>query len=314
MKKQKLLFGVLFLFACAPQNITSPSSSQSIVEPSAALVLPSETPLPTQTEIPTSTPAPPTNTLIPPTPTLNYIATVDSQVLSINGTLEVLNSQNSDLVQENATLQAEINSLQSQLAAAQTQQASSSSSSSSSSSVYPNTRWPEGVADVVFLERSLVWEVKGYNNLDRPIMEIYEPRVKFQMGDILQVYTKRIAADGGGTYYEVFDPDGAVTIVLFVRSQDIHVIDPDSSDPYNVVTATSVDKAYLWEIVSTNDKGIPLMQVHIPRYVFTSGEYVKVILEGVKADGGGLFIKVYDPNHKYPKVLYLQLTDLQLNN
>jgi hypothetical protein len=83
---------------------------------------------------------------------------------------------------------------------------------------------PEGV---VFSEvtggKAVMRYIKEYNSQGRPIMKIVEPRVVLRDGDETWIYPTPIITDGGNPYYEIYDPDGIVTEVLYARVEDLYI-------------------------------------------------------------------------------------------
>lgn len=305
MKKWIALIGMVLIAGCSTSDLID-NTQQPTISPTTNITTPSPdayatnwanliSALTAQSDMLTALP---TTTPIPVTPLEPILLTLEAQNVEMQRTLEALGN-------ENQSLQADVDRLNVQLQAAQSQTVQNPTSS-----VIDGQAWPEGVTDVVFVERSHVWGVVGKNNLDRPIMEVYQPRIDFMAGQILQVYTKRIKVDGGGIFYEIFDPDGVVSVVLYLRDTDIRFIDSTSLHPYNVIDITAKNETNLYYVVSLNKNNIPLIQTLVPRITFGIGAYIDVYVEPVLADGGSKYLKVYDPNRKYGLEVYLLLEDI----
>ena len=67
----------------------------------------------------------------------------------------------------------------------------------------------------VIAEKTVLWQIKSYNKKGYAIMRIREPRIRYERGEILQVYASGgeedgplYRTDGADYYYRIFDPDG----------------------------------------------------------------------------------------------------------
>lgn len=67
----------------------------------------------------------------------------------------------------------------------------------------------------VIAEKTVLWQIKSYNKKGYAIMRVREPRIRYERGEILQVYAlggeedgPLYRTDGADYYYRIFDPDG----------------------------------------------------------------------------------------------------------
>ena len=81
------------------------------------------------------------------------------------------------------------------------------------------TKYPSNVAVAEFREKSLVWVQKGTDDGGKPIMVIYEPRIKYQGGEEELVIPKVIIGTGGTHFFAIYDPDGKSS--AYVREKDV---------------------------------------------------------------------------------------------
>ncbi|HKJ27790.1 MAG TPA: hypothetical protein VJ965_09145 [Anaerolineales bacterium] len=264
----------------------------------------------------TPTPVPPTETQIPPqayTPT----STLGQEIIILTHETPdiILTSANLQIAQNNldltqaanqiATLESQSDILKTQLAAASTQAASagSSSSSSSSTSSSGNYNIPSNVYTVTTTTKAVIYITKRDNDAGYPIMQIYEPRVKFPPGTLTWVYKEVIRADGADYFYQSYDPDGQSELKAYFRLQDIQVRLPSGSPnpfnyPANVAKGEFKEKAVAHYANGYDSGDKPIMEVYEPRIKYEKGKTELLITEFVIATGGSHWYPIYDPDGK----------------
>ena len=80
---------------------------------------------------------------------------------------------------------------------------------------------PLDVAKAEFVIKANLREIRAYNDSGIPIMGIPDDRVIFEAGDSIWIYPRPIESDGGTIYFQIYDPDGNVSRILYVRDKDI---------------------------------------------------------------------------------------------
>jgi hypothetical protein len=80
---------------------------------------------------------------------------------------------------------------------------------------------PLDVAKAEFVIKANLRELKKYNDKGVPIMGIPDERVIFQAGDSIWIYPIPIISDGGTIFYQIYDPDGNVSRILYARDKDL---------------------------------------------------------------------------------------------
>ena len=67
----------------------------------------------------------------------------------------------------------------------------------------------------VIAEKTVLRQIKSYNKKGDAIMRVREPRIRYERGELLQVYSSGgeddgplYRTDGADYYYRIFDPDG----------------------------------------------------------------------------------------------------------
>ncbi|MDH5606095.1 MAG: hypothetical protein OEY93_04345 [Anaerolineae bacterium] len=165
-------------------------------------------------------------------------------------------------------------------------------------------------------EKTNLRSEKSTNNAGKPIMKIHEPRIQFDAGEKLAVYDTVTFADGGEPYYEIYDSDGVVTVVLYVRARDVRqeggASDGSGKLPFGVVYAQVLEKTNLRETNEKNKAGKPIMEIKEPRVQFQEGDIFYVYDNKIEADGADIYHEVYDPENKYKGVLYARAKDLKV--
>lgn len=160
----------------------------------------------------TDTPGLPFDLLTPPVET----AQPDQEMLllidSLNASLEMKETEIANLAAEIALRDQEIAAYQAD---------ATLNAITPTATLWPTsatTSTPSNVMTVVAKLKLNLRYYKKLNNVGKPIMLIYEPRVQYFEGDAFQVLKSAIQVDGGGRYYQVVGPRGAG---LYVRSTDI---------------------------------------------------------------------------------------------
>ncbi|MEN8242471.1 MAG: hypothetical protein ABFS17_11155 [Chloroflexota bacterium] len=289
MKNKFFLLILIVLTACsaAPEIQENPPNQQDSIS------LPS-----------TNTPLVQTPTL-PPTATIPLTATSPNQVMVMTNEEPdlVATSLNFQIDEYELTLTAaanQIETLQSQrstLIPAATS-ASSSSSSSSSGYVIPSNVYTVTIIDDAFLEIT-----KMNNNKDAPIMEQVQPQIRLDPGFQTWVYKSHIAADGGGRYYEVYDPDGQSAARYYLRAIDIQIrmsygSPPPATYPMDVVKVKATSNVIAYYAIGLDSKGKPIMEAFQPRLTYGIGDTIFVHASRVLATGNMRFLALYDPDGK----------------
>ncbi|MEK6221255.1 MAG: hypothetical protein N2D54_03310 [Chloroflexota bacterium] len=200
--KRVLLFLTIILAACGP---TEPQPNQNPPAPSA-------------TPAPTSTPAPlvsqPDDSAAEDI--ANLQATVESALLSLTASAN-----------QAASLQSQVDDLQSQIDANQavvpivsgsssTTGSGASTSGGGGTEFIPTPTTPANVIAVKVKVKANLREIAKYTN-NKPVMEIYEPRIQFAPGEWILVYKPAIVASDGEELYPVYSPRGRG---LYIRVGD----------------------------------------------------------------------------------------------
>lgn len=171
---------------------------------------------------------------------------------------------------------------------------------------------PKHILTVTFTNKSALRVVKTFNAAGKPVMKIFEPRIVFNPGDYTFVKPTPVQADGGDIFYELYDPDGEVTIVTYIRAIDIQLRTNHESIPVDVVKAKFTTDALLRVEDGTNASGKPIMKIYEPRVNFSAGAYIWIYANPVTADGGALYYKVYDSSGTYGKTVYIRKQDVSI--
>jgi hypothetical protein len=146
-----------------------------------------------------------------------------------------------------------------------------------------------------------------------------KPRIILGEGAPQLIYNKRVDSDGDGVFYEIYDPDGVVTQVLYIRAVDIQIRTKKYNTqwgliPQGVVLAEVDGQSVLRYIKEYNDGGRPLMKIIEPRVVLTDGVQTWLYPTPVITDGGRLFYEIYDPDGEVTTVLYARIEDIFILN
>ena len=91
-----------------------------------------------------------------------------------------------------------------------------SSSSGGGGDINPTATTPANVIVVKVKAKANLREITGYTN-NKPVMEIYEPRIQFAPGEWIMVYKPAIVAKDGEELYQVYTPRGRG---LYIRVSD----------------------------------------------------------------------------------------------
>ena len=288
-----LTFIVFILGACAstaevlpisapnftPTYTLSPSSTPSPVQPTSVLQA-SPSILPEEVVMLTSEPP-------------EIILTALNLQLDSNG-VKLTESAN-----QISTLATESAALKTQLADSATNAVEDSNPNTSSSQY----TIPSNVYTVVTVDKAVIFEAKSTNKAGAPIMLPYKPRVFLPPGTEAWVYKKQVKADGGGIFYESFDPDGQSDLKVYFRAEHIQIRlpngrpDPDKY-PSNVAKAVLTDKTVLFVVTSYDKAGKPIMNTYKPYIRYNVGSTEIVYPEYVIATGGSHWYPVYDPDGK----------------
>lgn len=231
----------------------------------------------------------------PQDPTENVLGTV----VALQETLDAASAQIS-------TLEAE-----------KTSTSSGSSGSSSSNTATPEL--PSNVRVVTIIHRANLRISKRTNAAGKPVMSMANPRIILEEGSIQYIYNKRVDADGDVVFYEIYDPDGVVTQVLYIRAIDIQFRTSKFNTiygpiPEGVVFSRVDPQAVLRYIKEYNTGGRPIMKIKEPRVVLLKDEETWIYPEPVVSDGGNLFYEIYDPDGNVSTVYYARVSDLIIPN
>jgi hypothetical protein len=204
-----------------------------------------------------------------------------------------------------ATLQSQSNVLKTQLSAAATKAAGSDDSDDDSSGGGGSDDYeiPSNVYTVVTIAKTLVYFSKRNNSSGYPIMEIYEPRVKFDPGTLAWVYKPKVRADGGGIFYQSYDPDGQSELKVYFRLQDIQIrLISGSPDPFTfppkAAKAEFKEKSVVYVVKGYDQGNKPIMKILEPRIKYYQGDTEILVPNFVVATGGSHFFPIYDPDGK----------------
>jgi hypothetical protein len=297
--KRIVVFSLLLLTSCIQLNQPIQTSTEV-----STLQFPTNT---SNVEVPTYT-ATQSATSLPPTssPTDTSLPTI---------ALLTQESTNTEIPE----LDSRIEELQITLTAAAIQiatlEAENQQNETQSNSASPTYYIPSNARTVIIISKTILRETTRNNKAGKPVMVIKEPRVVLRSGSRTWVYAAPITADGGTIYYEIYDPDGVVTRVFYIRQKDIQVRGLNfkskyGSKPEDVALAKFVDRAVLRKIKKYNNHGVPVMIIREPRVKFRTGDQIWVYPKEIRADGGVIYFEVYDPNDKYPVVLFVRKVDI----
>lgn len=302
MKRYLILLALLVLAACSPP--APPEGSQPLPLPSELTPQaagPKTTPVPTLGAAPTRTPA----ATAPVSAVSTFTATpLDSRLATLYAQLEYAHM----------TLTAHAVSPVPNLGSTATAVVTPPKKATTPPESVPKTATNIIVVNV--REKTNLRSEKSTNNAGKPIMKIHEPRIQFDAGEKLAVYDTVTFADGGEPYYEIYDSDGVVTVVLYVRARDVRqeggASDGSGKLPFGVVYAQVLEKTNLRETNEKNKAGKPIMEIKEPRVQFQVGDIFYVYDEKIEADGADIYLEVYDPENKYKGVLYARAKDLKV--
>jgi hypothetical protein len=259
----------------------------------------------------------PTFTLLPPSPTPTFTLTP--------GVTNTPQSPTEDVLKTVVALQETLDAASAQIATLEAKKTSSSSSSDSSgssgssSSKTATPQFPSNVRTVTVIHRANLRISKHTNAAGKPVMSMPNPRIILEEGSIQYIYNKRVDADGDTIFYEIYDPDGVVTQVLYIRAVDIQIRTSIYNTiygliPEGVVFATPIKKATLRYIKSYNDAGTPIVKIVEPRVVITSDDDIWVYPIPIYTDGGKFYYEIYDPDGIVTTVFYARVEDLNVPN
>lgn len=304
------VLALALLPACSalPPSLSVPSIDDSPTQDSGVVPLPTYPPIPTLTPSAISSP-----TETPQLPAISLsTATPDSSQAELNSRIEELEITVTAAARELSALQA------TNVALAATAAASSGNSGSSSS---PNSEYdiPSYVVEITFIEDAILRDQVGTNNKDAPIMAIREPRVKLPSGTHSWVTNSRILADGGTPYYEIYDPDGEVSRIFFIRLKDMQIrkigAQPFADNiPLDVVLVEFSDKTYVRSIHDVRANGKPVMRIHEPRILFNAGDRIYVRIVPVVADGGTIYYEIFDTDGQSTQRYFIREQDITIPN
>ena len=304
---------LVILAACTASQTAQPVANTNPADTSVVLPATFTSPPPTSTQIPTIN-STPTSTLEQHIIILTH-ETPDLMLTSANLQLGQSNLELTQAANQIATLENQSSALKTQLSAASTQAAaipavgstsgssssgSSGSSSGGSTSGSSNQSVPSSIYTAVATSKTLVYFTKRDNNAGYPIMEIYEPRVKFQPGTVVWVYPEVIRADGADYFYKSYDPDGQSSMDAYFRYQDIQVRSAAINNKYpsNAAMAEFKQKCVAHYYKRVDSGGKPIMITLEPRIRYESGSQEVLISKFVVATGGSHWYPIYDPDGK----------------
>ncbi|MEK6222374.1 MAG: hypothetical protein N2D54_09000 [Chloroflexota bacterium] len=158
---------------------------------------------------PLNTPAP----IEQASPTIQLAPTVTPTPTEDLTAIELATAQ-AELVNANITITAQAEKIKS------LRQDLKEASTTSTPSIAPTSSLPASVVNAKAAQRTNLRRIKEYNNAGKPFMVIYEPRIQYQTGEIIQVYKGVIIGDGAHRFYEVYGPKGGG---LFVRTEDVNL-------------------------------------------------------------------------------------------
>ena len=301
--KHIVVFSLLLLTSCIQPNQQIQTSTET-----STLQLPTNTStveVPTYTATQSATSPPPTSS--PSATSLPTIALLtqeytDTEIPELDSRIEELQITLTAAAIQIATLEAEKQQNETQ-----------------SNSAFPSYDIPSNARTVITITKTILRETTRNNKAGRPVMVIKEPRDVKQSGTRTWIYAAPITADGGTIYYKIYDPDGVVTRVFYIRQKDIQVRGLNfkskyGSKPEDVALAKFVDNAVLRKIKKYNNNGVPVMIIREPRVKFRTGNQIWVYPKHIRADGGMIYFELYDPNDKYPVILFVRIIDIEFFN
>jgi len=167
---------------------------------------------------------------------------------------------------------------------------------------------------VVKGKKTLLHEIKTKNKAGRLIMQIHEPRIRYNTGDTLKVHPEEFLTDGDVVYYRSFDDPE-----LYIRKRDVALGGPTENQSQSEVESGSTNaaksnfitvavtgkKALLHEIKTKNKAGRFVMRIHEPRIRYNTGDTLKVIPEELFTDGNVIYYQCFDQPD-----LYIQKDDV----
>jgi hypothetical protein len=294
MNKTIIFFLVVLLTACSVNSATPPATeipSTGTSIPATETTTPTPTFTLTPSRTPTWTPTDPSQLLVIDHDESNLVATaLNFQIDEFSLTMTAAADQIASLEAQQATLVASGSS------------GGGQSSGSSTSLIFgfelPANVTPATITDDAFLE------IKGPLNPNNvPIMQQYQPQIHLYPGTPTFVYDDFIVTDGGGHYYEVYDPDGYQIAEFYLRSRDIQIkLRNATPNPFNypadVVKARAVNNVIGYTIIGYDGNNKPIMAPSDPRIVYGAGDSVLIHGARVFATGNFLYFAVYDPDGK----------------
>jgi hypothetical protein len=190
---------------------------------------------------------------------------------------------------------ATLNSQEKTLAAAATVGSQSGSSSSYGYSI------PSNVYTVTIIDDAFLEIPHGINDKGVPIMQQVQPQIRLDPGFQTWVYKERVPADGGGVYFQVFDPDGEQAEDYHLRLRDIQIRMPNgrpnpSNFPSDVAKAVTNSTAIGYYIDGYDEFDRPIMEATNPRISYDANQTVLVHAGRVIASGFYVFYAEYDPD------------------
>ncbi|MGD8458385.1 MAG: hypothetical protein PVF83_18570 [Anaerolineales bacterium] len=256
----------------------------------------------------------PTHTKIPPSPTSTF--TLES------GITDTPQDPTEDVLGTVVALQETLDAASAQISTLEAEKTSSpsgSSGSSGSNTATPEFELPSNVRVVTIIHRANLRISKRTNDAGKPVMSMPSPRIILDEGSIQYIYNKRVDADGDVVFYEIWDPDGVVTQVLYIRAVDIQFRTSKYNTAYGpipegVVFGRVDPQAVLRYIKEYNTGGRPIMRIKEPRVVLLKDVETWIYPEPVLSDGGNLFYEIYDPDGNVSTVLFARISDLIIPN
>lgn len=310
--KSSIVLTLIFLSACGatpptpnPEPSLPPTETTAPTSTSTVTAFPTETIAPSET--PTESPPPVITQAKSETPTVQSLEDLNNQIEELQLTVTASAAEIIALEAQNKVLKTQV------ATNANTGGSNSGGSSGSSSDV------PSDVMIVTVSRKAFLRDKVRSNKQGAPVMAIRDPRIILPTGTYTWVYKKAIQADGGTIYYEIHDPDGKVSRVLYIRAKDFQVrsigSEPFPSDiPLDVLLVEFPDKEYAREITGYNDKKAPIMLIAEPRVPFDPGDRTWIRGTEIIGSDATIYYEIYDPDGQVSKRLFVRKKDINIPN
>jgi hypothetical protein len=83
-------------------------------------------------------------------------------------------------------------------------------------------KFDSNVAKGQFTQKVVAHYAKSYDSGGKPVMEVYEPRIRYEAGTIELLIVEPVTATGGSLWYPIYDPDGKPS--LYVQQQYVEFL------------------------------------------------------------------------------------------